>query len=125
MADTACHVCSTCRMCVDAQGGTICCLDSGASHHGRPVGEKPQLLLVSSSVSSCAHHRPAGVEITQDHSPHACCHATINNSSYRLPLARLDTARLEQINNVQLESCRWQSFTTETYRGHSATSMFA
>lgn len=33
--------CWTCRMCADARGGTICCLDSGAFHHGGPEGEQP------------------------------------------------------------------------------------
>lgn len=80
-------------MCV-AQGGTICCLNSGASHHGRPVGEQPQLLIVSPSISSHVSHQPAGDEITQI-SPHACFHATVNNCSDRFPLARLETVMLD------------------------------
>lgn len=89
--------CWTCRMCVDARGGTICCLDSGASHqYGKPVGwTTPTPSCVSLRLSSCEHHQPAGVEITQIHSAHACVHTIINNSPYRLPLARHHTVRLD------------------------------
>lgn len=103
--------CWTCRMCVEAQRGTICCLDSGASHHGGPMGEQPQLLLVSPSISSRMHHQTAGVEITQIHSPHACFNGTVNNSSYRFPLAKRQSCSTQR-NCVQLKSCRGQSLTT-------------